>query len=1042
MDTFKQQLLDRIDFTAEVTELLGNGKGTTRRCWNSAAHDDTNPSLSFNPSHGGWRCHGCSETGDLFTLYQKVHSVGFPEAYRYFLQKYGLWDEVVDWKKSRNYTTKKKLFSAITDQDVKFKISSYVARWRQPRYTEKLAFMYIRYGLTLETLERWKLGPGNDGRIWIPIWSDRSVPEDGRSTIGRLPSFVNVRRHDVFRVKCQWWNIAEGGEPVASKPEEISVLDIANQDFKGWKPLWTDRSGKVISQARHGATYLYPAEVLQDNSMVYVVGGELKALLLNQLGLPAVTFTTGEGSLSEEWLPYFIGKRVRICMDADPEKYDADKYPEGNPTEKKKEVMAQIFADAGALVEVLDWPNEVVSRLPVGGDVTDLLRLCNWNPQGLEMMPWRRVERRLTEQEVADIPVISATKDVEPEWDNTRAANFHDLVDPRSLNEWMKVRALVSGLNETPFVVPSEVTAVCHMGMANMQPKCASCRLMENNFRRQVKFSVDTQVSMVGQTDPEKLVREVLGIPKRCYDPVIEITPASVQVAILTPTIEVEAGSDVGERFEHRVSYLVGKDRIRVRENVAYDIKGKVIPDPKRGTFTLSASEWRDVEDDVFTFNKSQEGHKGLTLATEGKSAEVKRDRLIGDVRDHIVQQIIGQDQMIEVSLISFFMPFVFRLGPQIQERVCPAVMILGDTMVGKSTATNKIRRHFGAGRMYAADADPTHAGLIGGMLQLSSKNSSFHWGVVPTSHGGWLALDEYNKLSLDTIGKMTNVISSGIAERLTVSGPRRTRAWVRFLYLANPRGDRALTSFSNLLDAAIHVSGTVQDLGRIDLVHIQPKLRNSKVYGQLLSPSTDHRYNKSVSRYHLQWAWSRDMDDYLFEDVGYIFRQSMLLADRFGGSAVLLPAQARFKLARIAAAYAVMLYSHMDDFRVLVTNEHVDLAADLITRCYAPYLNPSSKDYTGTLPTELINVMGKVRTWRRLRLLVNSEKWSDEDLRGAFRHNYQEFIDVAQYEFGLISKRNGWYTPKDRGFCDNIQEYLNSRSREDMMRSEAKKYT
>tara|TARA_R110002110_G_scaffold40266_2_gene128909 strand:+ start:9087 stop:12215 length:3129 start_codon:yes stop_codon:yes gene_type:complete len=1038
MNQFKLELLRLIDFKSEIDALIGTGKGTTRRCWNKSVHEDNDASLSYNPTHGGWRCHGCGESGDLFGLHMKVNGCQFWDSYKFYLQRYGLWDKVVDFKKSKFYKTKKKQHVTVSDKNLKYQISTNQARWKDKRNSHKLAFMFMRYGLNITTLERWKVCLGNDGRLWIPIWAELSQFADGREITHNLPAFVNVRKHDAFRVKAQWFH-RESKVTQRGKPKDLDTNDIAMQNLKGWEPIWSERTGKVTSVKGHGSTYCYPAEVLLENSMVYLVGGELKALLMNQLGHPAVSFTTGEGSISELWLPYFIGKRVRVLLDADPEKDNLDIYPDGNPTAKKAELLAQLLADNGAIAEVCEWDEEVKNTLPKGGDITDLLRLCGWNPEAIDLLKWRVVERRLTEDENKSIPTIRFDQEKEPDWDKTPEVKFSGLVDPTRLNQWVKVRALVSGLNETPFVVPFGARVDCPSGAANLRPKCTSCKLPDCNFNKNVKFSIEAQVAMVGMPDNDKMIRQALGIPRKCFDPEIKITPASVQVAVLTPTVDSSSGSDLGERFEHRLSYLVGKSRIKVKENQGVDIKGRIIADPKKGTFTLSASEWREIDDDIFTHKPNENKDRKLINATAGVSAAVARDRLIGDVRDHVVKQIVKQEQMMEVIMISYFMPFVFHLNQHVQERVCPSVMIIGDTTVGKSTASNKIRRHFGAGKMYAANADPTHAGLIGGVMQLSNRKSSFHWGTVPTSHGAWLALDEYNKLSYDTIGKMTNVISSGVAERLTVSGPRRTHAWVRFLYLANPRGERSLTSYSNPLDAALYVCGSVQDLGRVDLVHVQYKLSDRKAYGKMLKPTTDHLYTKEVSRYHLQWAWSRRDESIKFDNPEEAFRLGLELSDRFGGHAVLLPAQARFKLARIAAAYAAMLFSHDDEYNLIVKEEHMALAADLIKRCYAPYLNPNSLVPSGMLPTELVEVFNKVRRYNRLRMLANSEKWSSDDLKGIFQNRITEFIDVAQYEFGIISLKRGWYFPKNSDFCEHVNDYLNERRRVEYLKKDVR---
>ena len=60
--------------------------------WASARcvfHDDTSPSLSVNVHHGGFRCFGCGESGDLIRFHQLAHGMSFVEA----CKDLGCWDE-------------------------------------------------------------------------------------------------------------------------------------------------------------------------------------------------------------------------------------------------------------------------------------------------------------------------------------------------------------------------------------------------------------------------------------------------------------------------------------------------------------------------------------------------------------------------------------------------------------------------------------------------------------------------------------------------------------------------------------------------------------------------------------------------------------------------------------------------------------------------------------------------------------------------------------------------------------------------------------
>jgi len=62
---------------------------------------------------------------------------------------------------------------------------------------------------------------------------------------------------------------------------------------------------------------LYNIEVLKDTDFVFIVEGELDALLLTSLNIPAVSSTGGAQSFSSDWAPLFEGKEVFICYDAD-----------------------------------------------------------------------------------------------------------------------------------------------------------------------------------------------------------------------------------------------------------------------------------------------------------------------------------------------------------------------------------------------------------------------------------------------------------------------------------------------------------------------------------------------------------------------------------------------------------------------------------------------------------------------------------------------------------------------------------------------------
>ena len=71
----------------EVGKLNSSGWAAALCCF----HDDTDPSLNINFfAEGAWKCHGCSESGDLFSFHQKKHGTDFKGALQYFAEFLGI----------------------------------------------------------------------------------------------------------------------------------------------------------------------------------------------------------------------------------------------------------------------------------------------------------------------------------------------------------------------------------------------------------------------------------------------------------------------------------------------------------------------------------------------------------------------------------------------------------------------------------------------------------------------------------------------------------------------------------------------------------------------------------------------------------------------------------------------------------------------------------------------------------------------------------------------------------------------------------------
>jgi DNA primase len=82
---------------------IKKGRGFVALCpW----HNDKNPSLSIDKEKGLYNCFGCGESGDVFTLVEKIKGFEFKEALK-FLKKFINIEEVTNDNKSRENTQKK-----------------------------------------------------------------------------------------------------------------------------------------------------------------------------------------------------------------------------------------------------------------------------------------------------------------------------------------------------------------------------------------------------------------------------------------------------------------------------------------------------------------------------------------------------------------------------------------------------------------------------------------------------------------------------------------------------------------------------------------------------------------------------------------------------------------------------------------------------------------------------------------------------------------------------------------------------------------------
>lgn len=986
----KQQVLAAIDVEREARDILGNKhRNGNYSCYNKAAHNnnDANPSLSMNDK-GLYLCHSCGVKGDIFQLIMDSKGMNrqtdFGKLLKQLAAKYGLQANTVKFEKQREVVQVIKGFKLLDDDNKKKWLLS-----RRAMGNEALRVLNDNYGITKDTALRFGLG-FEGRRLWIPI------PAKGFQHKAFQTDLVNIRKHDILRKCCQW--IDDEGNKYSSQAKHT-------------RPYWGERGGKTIGIRNHNVAYVYPMEKLTTNLEVWLVGGELKALLLNQLGIHAVCFTAGEGRYHKKLLKFFTNKIVRVVMDID------DAGERATFGDEKRDGLAQVLADNGAK-EVYGGRLPGIAGMPANGDVTDYLRLNDWNVDSLKEIEWVKFEPKPTfEAGYGD----EQTPDYEvPDFDKVEYSKFSDLLAPKNAGKVIKIPFVVAGRGETPYLLPSCVRATCEAGQMDARSICAICPMSRNNFDMKATLNEEERIDLVGKSPAQvrSSVGKKLRLPK-CQYPEIDVETDSVEKLIVIPTLD---SKNAGDQFNYRqhAIYALGDDYLT--ENVAYEGVGRVLPEPKNSQYTWAMSKQKSLDNDIFNYIHKENESNHLTELFGNGTIEEKINNLIGSLRDNKLHKY-GIDRLILYELLAFFMPFEFSLGMYKNYKVCPEVCILGEPRSGKSSTAKDLLTLYGAGR-YVDAPTVTTIGLIGGNANFG-KTNIFTWGAIPMCHRAICIIDECNKLNIEAIETLTNLRSSGVAERTTVSGVRKIRSNVRFLWLCNPRGGRSLQHYGSPVRAAQDVFGSPQDLARLDLLHVQKAARSAREVNQFHKAEHEDWYTSDIARYHLQWAWALQEHDVVFEDPIYIMDKAIDLVERYRSD--LLPmAETKFKIARIAAGLSALTYSIDRHNRCYVTNDAVDMAWSLLDS-YKDYNIQEVKEAGERIPNELHSVLAMLpaKELTRLKAFMIQDMMTMSEMKELFGQSWTvQFIQVSFYELELVRRRRNYFM-WDETLRSYVQKFL-----------------
>jgi hypothetical protein len=639
---------------------------------------------------------------------------------------------------------------------------------------------------------------------------------------------------------------------------------------------------------------------MPQNSFVLICEGEHDALMAIQNGYRAVTNTSGAGCWKSEWNDWFAGLMCDIVVIYDPD-------TAGQRGAEK--VCRELAPLARTLRSVV---------LPDGMDITDYFK-SGKTGDDLQAL-------------IVSTPCIDQYKQI----DITTG------VDGQVVGHKLRWSASVVGKDLAPYLVPKRVTCKCTREK-RVYKSCDMCGL-EKTGEIKKEFSWDEievllrciesgDDSMIGQI---KRVCEVVPYTACRYNKVDIDERQTIERVTLIPEADY---SREDAKYSLRTAYFLGKD---LDTNCGYAFKGTVLPDTNSQQAVMCIEDAVSVKDRVSRWHLSKEVSDELRkVFTPDEdtvhSYAVKLGQISHDLASHVTK-IYGREYLVLSTLLTMHSALSFDfMGTRIQKGWLECAVV-GDTETGKTETIKGIVYHARAGEFLTSGENVTMAGLLGGLQPSGGGQWTVTWGKIPFNDRGLVAIDEMENLSKEgLIGKLSGCRTSGIAEIVKIQ-TQRTMARTRIIWIANPVNGR-MASYPFAVEAIMELFKEQQDVRRIDFAIgcRKEEISDEVINKRRAIPSqqfiTSDLLHNSVMR---AWNIKPEKVSFTTEAENSILRNATAMGAMYATDMpLMLGTGGRNKIARMAVALAILLYSTTDGNDVIVKETHVEYVVKFLHKLY-----------------------------------------------------------------------------------------------------------
>lgn len=501
---------------------------------------------------------------------------------------------------------------------------------------------------------------------------------------------------------------------------------------------------------------------------------------------------------------------------------------------------------------------------------------------------------------------------------NIEINSFDEVIESKFHNKKITIQCIVTGKSLTPYHVPRVINIKC------FDKECPNCEYQGET--ELTLYATDQDILRFIDIQTAKMqavLKQVLNIRCKIFKYDIKEVQLIERIFVARPTGKERTRKGGGSR----PAYLIG---ISVEPNNVYNLEGYTTVDPVTQSVTHVFTDAQKKTNDVESFNLSLDKHSALNEFCISKmDPNVMFDKLevLYTNYAHNITKIYNRFDLHLCIDLLFRSVISFRFDNEYVHKGWMEAMVVGDPRCGKGYVAEKLASYFGLGEVVSGE-NTSFSGLVGGLQQLN-KHWVITWGKIPMNDCGLLVVDESGGMEENMWGKMSRIRSEGVAE-ITKIQTEVANARTRLLFLCNPL-NKMISNYSYGIQAMNDLVKAPEDIARFDYVLV---VAHNEVSGEVINQRREPLpkiYDASLEQDLILWCWSRKPNDVRFskEAIKLVYGLSMKLEGLYDFSIPLIQVEnVRFKLAKIAIAFAARFYSNDENGKVLLVKAaHVECA-------------------------------------------------------------------------------------------------------------------